>query len=155
MNDIMKTDKQLAAPSSQTSPSSPRTGKLVILSVVLLLVGLTLIALSRKPVTSKPGQSSSTAAQQQAGEVAMTASGFVPATITVKTGDTVTWTNNDNALHQIASDPYPTEDGLVSFKAENPTAATKTYSFTFTKTGAFAYHDHLNPLKLKGIVIVE
>jgi plastocyanin len=74
---------------------------------------------------------------------------FSPATITVKTGTTVTWTNEDSAPHEIASD------------AGSPIAFTSTqlatgasFSQSFAQVGTYPYHCAIHP-SMKGTVVVQ
>lgn len=71
---------------------------------------------------------------------------FAPASITIKPGDTVTWTNRDNRDHAIVA-----EDG--SFKSGNLSSG-KNFSFTFKKAGTFNYGCAYHP-RMKGMVIVK
>lgn len=87
--------------------------------------------------------------------VDITSHGFVPQDVRVKVGQGVKWVNIDRKPHQPATDPYPLENGLSGFRAAAPLQMSQSYTFTFDKTGVFTYHDHLNPLKFKGSVIVQ
>jgi len=87
--------------------------------------------------------------------VQITAAGFSPSSIKVNKGTQVTFTNTDQALHRVASDPYPTHTGLAGFDSVEPLATEESYSYVFEEEGTFTFHDHLNPLKFKGTVIVE
>jgi plastocyanin len=87
-------------------------------------------------------------------EVLITSSGFIPSTLTIKVGDTVTFVNKDSKPHWPASDPHPTHTNYPGFDALRPLKTGESYSFTFTKQGAWGYHDHLNP-SLRGTIIVE
>ena len=78
---------------------------------------------------------------------------FVPATVTVKVGDTIIWTNKDTVPHYIASDPHPTHTGLPGLDSSQLTM-NQSFSFILTKTGTFGYHDHLNPT-VKGTIVVN
>jgi len=113
---------------------------------VVLIIGAALVGLSLK---EKKG-----ATPVQA-TVEITDSGFNPATISVKKGTVVTWNNKDSAPHWVASDPHPVHNQLPGFDSVRKIAAGESYPFTFEKTGTFTYHDHLNPLKFKGTVIVK
>ena len=59
---------------------------------------------------------------------------FVPASITVKRGTTVTWTNRDIYNHTVTGNGW----------ASGTLAPNATYSRTFTTTGSFDYRDSLN-----------
>ena len=82
-----------------------------------------------------------------------------PATVTVAVGQTVTFVNNDNRAHEIASNPHPQhgtcpsiEGGLGSLAA----GATRT-TRAFANSGSCGYHDHLddtNP-SLRGTINVQ
>jgi plastocyanin len=88
-------------------------------------------------------------------QVSITNAGFVPSRITVKVGNVVTWTNSDTALHWVASDPYPTDNTLADFNAEQGLSQNDNFSFVFNKVGTYTYHDNLNPYTIKGTVVVE
>lgn len=86
--------------------------------------------------------------------VTITDQGFIPATIKIKKNTQVKWKDMDKASYQVASDPHPIHSGLPGLVS--PVLLTNdSYSFTFEKVGTFTYHDHLNPFKFKGTVIVE
>jgi plastocyanin len=84
--------------------------------------------------------------------------GFSPANITVPTGTTVTWVNSTSGRMWVGVDEHPTHtnyDGTSTAEhCANGTATSASvfdqcsagarYSFTFTKAGAFDYHNHAN-----------
>jgi plastocyanin len=78
---------------------------------------------------------------------------FSPAEITIKSGDTVKWTNQDEAPHLVASDPHPTHTDLPGLESKS-LAKGDSYEFTFEKTGTYGYHCHLHP-SMKGKIVVE
>lgn len=57
---------------------------------------------------------------------------FNPATITVKAGDKVTWTNNDSFAHTVTLDDNSVDSGNLAGGA--------TFDNTFATAGTFAYH---------------
>lgn len=57
---------------------------------------------------------------------------FTPNDLSVKVGQTVTWTNMDSFTHTITSDTGVFNSGNVANGA--------TFSYTFTKAGTFPYH---------------
>jgi len=79
--------------------------------------------------------------------------GFEPNSITIKVGETVTWTNNDSDEMWVASNPHPTHTDYPGFDELKSVTKGQTYSFTFTKEGTWGYHNHLNPGQ-KGVVVV-
>lgn len=69
---------------------------------------------------------------------------FNPGVLTVKKGDTVTWTNNDSSPHQIKS---------ASFNSSQLTNG-QSFSFTFTNSGTFDYSCAIHPA-MTGKIIVK
>src|SRR5581483_936940 len=57
---------------------------------------------------------------------------FAPASLTVKVGTKVTWTNNDSATHTVTALQGAFDSGDL------PTG--QSFSFTFTKAGTYNYH---------------
>lgn len=71
---------------------------------------------------------------------------FAPASITVKKGTTVTWTNEDSAEHNAFSAQDGGPKGRLLSKGES-------YSFTFDKVGTYSYICEPHP-HMKGTVTV-
>lgn len=100
--------------------------------------------------------------------VEITASGFVPGTVTVKAGDKVEWLNGHTVDAWPASAVHPTHQAYPgsSFNKCNTVDEDKifdacgrlqqgeTYSFVFTQKGTWKYHNHLN-FRQTGTVVVE
>ena len=70
---------------------------------------------------------------------------FDPDTVTIKVGQTVTWTNQDSVVHTVTGDGGIDSDGLSKGKS---------YSKTFDTEGTFDYHCTPHP-QMTGQVIVE
>jgi plastocyanin len=71
---------------------------------------------------------------------------FVPATITVRAGTRVTWTNRQAGIEHTVT----ANDG--SFDSGNLSTGSS-YSHVFTKAGTYAYHCAIHPF-MTGTVIV-
>ena len=71
---------------------------------------------------------------------------FLPQRITVKAGTTVTWINEDDVPHTVAS-------SSKAFKSKALDTADK-FSFTFTTPGTYDYFCSLHP-HMTGAVVVE
>jgi plastocyanin len=80
-------------------------------------------------------------------QVAITAAGFVPNSVTIAVNDTVTWTNADTRNRRVVSTQAPFSSPVL--------APGQTFSFTFTKVGRFRYEDStVNPTQ-QGTVVVR
>lgn len=88
-------------------------------------------------------------------KITITKDGFVPSAVKIKKGQSVEWTNTDTKLHQVAPDPHPSHTSLPELAETDPIELDESISFSFEKTGTFTYHDHLNPLKFKGTIVIE
>ena len=71
---------------------------------------------------------------------------FDPAKLTIKVGQTVKWTNQDEHDHTVVAD-----DG--SFKSDN-IGPGEDYSYTFKKAGKYPYACTYHP-RMKGTITVE
>jgi plastocyanin len=71
---------------------------------------------------------------------------FSPASVTVKVGETVTWTNKDSTTHTVTADK-----GEFS---SDPLSKGTTFTATFTTAGTYTYHCSIHPT-MTGTVIVQ
>jgi plastocyanin len=129
---------------------------LVILSLVFVMAGaLGAISCSSNSTTTTakpggaqtsppPGQTPGTDFKPAA--VSIEGFAFVPASIVVAVGTTVTWTNNDSATHTVTSD-------TGAFDSKDM-AKGSTFSHTFSEKGTFSYHCGLHPT-MKGTITVQ
>ena len=152
------TDNNLDTPPVNDTPmpinhsvGKPKSGAtrlvLGIILIAIIAIGVALL------VHHKPN--SLTNSSNPPAYVSITSNGFDPATITIKPNKAVVWTNNDTKAHQVASDPYPSDNALAGFKSASAINNGQTYSFVFNKAGSYSYHDDKNPSTFKGTVVVK
>lgn len=100
------------------------------------------------PPAGNPYPAETQPAASQPAQVSVNISGFKfdPASITVKAGTTVTWTNQDAAAHTIVAD-----DGSW---ASDSIKQGGTYSYTFDQAGTFSYKCGVHP-SMVGTVEVQ
>jgi len=98
------------------------------------------------PTTTSPAPG---AAKPATASVAIQNFSFSPATLTVKRGTEVTWTNNDSVPHRIVPDAANSSGGPQS----GTLSQGDQFSFTFDKTGSFGYICQIHP-SMSGTVIV-
>lgn len=131
----------------------------IVIALVVLIGGALLYFFINKPQSttdtaapstntstssSSSDQSSSSTAQSATVSIANMA--FSPVTITIKQGDTVTWTNNDSTAHTVTSNNGSFDSGSLS--------KGKTFAHTFDTAGTFEYHCTFHP-SMKGTVVVQ
>ena len=79
-------------------------------------------------------------------EVSIESLQFKPATLTIKAGEKVIWTNNDDRDHTVIAKGGGFKSGVIH-RGES-------FSFSFEKSGNFAYGCRLHP-RMKGMIVVE
>jgi len=91
--------------------------------------------------------------------ITITASGVAPASVTVAVGQTVTFVNNDNRSHEMASNPHPQHGSCPSMEAGLGTigAGQTKVTHAFANAGTCGFHDHLDDSNaaLKGTITVQ
>lgn len=139
-----------------------------VLSIVVCILAIVLAGCSREkndnnnPSVSEGQEQTSTGASAGDSDevvpvenlVLIENNEFVPATLTVKKGTTVTWINKDQAEHWVVSDPHPTHSDLPDLNSKKGLLQNETYQFTFNEIGEFNYHDEKNNT-ITGTVVVE
>ena len=101
--------------------------------------------LAPTPIASPTSAPTTTPATAHA-NVDISGFAFVPPTLTVSVGTTVTWTNNDSSSHTIASNDNLFQSGALAKSA--------TFSHIFGQKGTFNYRCSIHP-SMTGKVIVE
>ena len=80
-------------------------------------------------------------------EVNMESIEFDPASVTIKPGETVTWTNNDSVGHDVTGDTFKSGDAGAMQNGD-------TFAQTFDKAGKFDYVCTVHP-GMEGTVTVK
>ena len=82
-----------------------------------------------------------------------------PRNVTVAVGQTVTFINNDNRVHEMASDPHPQHGSCPSLENGLGTIAAGQTKVTraFGNAGTCGFHDHLDDSNgnLRGTIVVQ
>ena len=109
----------------------------------------TLLAAVVIPTATQTARAQSAAPQSpaSAGGVSIDNFTFTPASMTVKAGTTVTWTNRDDIPHGIA-------DSNNAFKKSKALDTDDSFSFTFTTPGTYKYFCYIHP-HMTGTIVVE
>ncbi|MFE6887181.1 cupredoxin family copper-binding protein [Streptomyces sp. NPDC057694] len=107
-------------------------------------------AASRPPgmpgMTMRPPAGGGPAAPVAGNTVAIKNFAFAPATLTVKAGTKVTWTNQDTDAHTVT--------GQNGAPLRSPALDTgKSYSYTFTKPGSYAYLCTIHPFMTAKVTV--
>lgn len=131
--------------------------KIAIIIIIVLVVAAGAFALTREdnPVNTATNTAPSTTTdvtsqetitstdESTASVITYSNSGFAPASITVRSGDTITIKNSSSSALEFDSDPHPvhTDDRELNIGAVQP-GESKTA--TLTTKGTWGYHNHLN-----------
>ncbi|MEQ1786092.1 MAG: cupredoxin family copper-binding protein [Acidimicrobiales bacterium] len=114
---------------------------MAVLAGALVVGGVIGLAQQRdEPAPAPPGST----------EVAISGFLFGPKELSVRPGDTVTWTNQDNTMHTITGKDAAAKASLDSENLRNA----DTYEVTFTDAGAFQYFCVFHP-NMQGTITVE
>lgn len=131
----------------------------VVIAIVVIVGGVLLFTHKSNTNSNTPSvpstsnsSSTGTSTAQVAATITFDGSGFSPADTTVKSGDTVKFTNNSSTDVQVDSDPHPvhTDDTDLNVGLISPG---QSQTVTLTKKGSFGFHNHLQPAEMGHITI--
>ena len=128
-----------------------RTLRLTLSAAVLALVVLALLVVagcgSSGGTGGNTGNTGGSGGTTSGGGTDVTIANFAfsPASLEVKVGDTVTWTNEDSAVHDVQGD-----GGISSGKLNQG----DTYAKKFDAAGSFAYKCAIHP-SMTGTIVVK
>jgi plastocyanin len=111
----------------------------------------TSVVTATSTATSTP---SSTASTTKTYTIIYTETGFSPADLTIKAGETIVFKNNSARAFWPASNDHPSHTIYPEFDPKKTVAAGASWSFTFTKIGNWKYHDH-RAANLGGTITVQ
>jgi len=118
----------------------------VVLGIFIAVTGCT------SSGSSSPAPAATPAQVTGAATVTIQNFAFVPASVTVPRGTTVTWVNQDPVNHRVLNDAGGSiAEGALFSSGSLPQGGT--YSFTFNTPGTYPYHCSIHP-SMKGTVIV-
>lgn len=124
-----------------------KTGVIGIIIVVLLIGGMIIYTQSNKEAPVKGTSLEVTdETSPNTNNIEIKSFSFLPETLTIKKGETLTWTNKDSAPHTVTS---------ISGSELNSPSLSKdqTYSHTFNTLGTFEYRCNFHT-SMKGKIIV-
>ena len=137
-------------------PLHQRTAGLVVaLATVAALAGLAACGTSQAVAPRAPSTSDSMSVMPTAtapagapvavNTVSIKNFAFVPASVTVKVGTTITWTNTDQEAHTVTA-----KNGAFTSPALSNGS---TYHYTFTKPGTYDYLCTIHPFMTATVVV--
>lgn len=118
----------------------------ILVIVIIVVVGLIYFLQQPKIVSDNVNQPNDSGTGANLGNHSITIQNFSfnPAELTIKTGDTVVWTNQDSMAHRISGG---------SFQSDNLSKG-QSFSFTFSTAGTFDYICSIHP-SMGGKIIVQ
>jgi plastocyanin len=138
---------------SRTAEARVRPRRLLV-GIIAVLAALTTVAAcgsdsgggGAPPATATASASSGSAPAGGGSTVEIMNFMFMPGSLTVPVGTTVTWKFDDSTDHTVSADDN-------SF-ASSPMANGQTFTHTFSTAGTVAYHCSIHPF-MKGTIIVK
>ena len=126
---------------------------LILILVIAVLTGGLIVAKSRSNsntpvVNSSPAPSASASTPSDPNAITISDYTFSPASLTVKKGTSVTWTNKDIARHSITSDSGGMPNGPLF-------GQNQTYSYTFDTVGTYTYHCEPHPYMKATVTVTQ
>jgi plastocyanin len=144
MQTSSETAKEVLMPLIHPRGRSHRTANVVALILVLVL--MLAIAVFAAACGGTSTTTTATSAAAGGAQVAIKGFAFNPASVTIKAGESVTWTNQDGTTHDVAGDKGEFDSGSLG--------SDSTFTFTFAKAGTYAYHCSIHP-NMTGTIIVQ
>jgi plastocyanin len=134
--------------------------KILAIAVVIIVLaagGWFAFGRNTKTNTGSPAMDMPASSKQPAGSsepsatnaVTIQSFAFSPASITVKKGATVTWTNQDSAAHTVIETDSQTGPNSPDLSKG------KSYSFTFDSAGTYHYHCSIHPSMTGTVTVTE
>lgn len=137
-------------PFSGMSAPQPKK-KLWILLAAVIIVVLAGAAIAYMVLRQTQPQAAAAEISDKVAHVTIGAGSVTPATVQVKKGQEVTWTNSGSAQHQLTAD----QDTLPGFGTEEPLSQGDSYTYVFETSGTFHYYDPNDPSVYTGTITVE
>jgi plastocyanin len=126
---------------------------LVALGVLALLAGCggggtpaTTAGSAAPGSTQATGGGTASSVPPGATEIVMKNIKFMPADVTIKVGQTVAWTNEDGAQHDVVANDGTFKSDLLS--------TGQVFTFTFSKAGTYPYYCSIHP-QMQGTITVQ
>ena len=141
-------------PINQRGETSKKKSKKLVIGLVVIALIITASLLWLFAIAEEETSPEQFTEELETISISITQDGFLPETMLITQGQTVTWVNESDEPHWIASNPYPTSDDFPELNSEEPINLGDSYTFTFEETGEFKYHDRLDP-ETNGTIIVE
>ncbi len=129
-----------------TRRNSKKRMGIILISGLVVLFTLLIFGISCYQSAPAPTPAPTPGPTPTITEVEISGFAFVPATITIPVGTTVTWFNKDSVAHTVSSREDVFDSGNLSGGA--------TFSYTFDQNGSFEYYCKFHPY-MTGKIIVE
>lgn len=126
---------------------------LLLLAIIVAVLGIYFYFLSKPSKQSTQINNTALIKTSDIIDVKLTDTGFSPISVTIKTGQTVRWTNTSKKDATVNSNPHPAHN-LNRFLNLGEFPPESSFQVTFEKAGTYNYHNHLNP-RQQGIIIAK
>lgn len=140
--------------SFDTSLKGPSNKKAWLILVIVSIVIASIVGLAIMAFTSKEDENdsdSSVPISENVANVNIELTGITPATIKIKKGQQVTFTNHDTRAHRLTAD----QTIVAGFDSTEDLATGDSYTYVFETSGTYRYYDPADPKLFNGTVHVE
>ncbi len=110
--------------------------------------------LTETKATSTTDAQATTSKEKMSVTIDYTDGGFIPSSVTIGDGASVTWANVSSGPMWVASAPHPAHTDYPGFDELKRVDSGGKYTFTFTKAGTWEFHNHAKASDY-GVVIVR
>ena len=117
----------------------------VFITTVFILIAIIVSSCSKNSPLYGGSSSTSSKGGPGANEVWIQGMAFTPASITVKAGTTIKWTNKDAINHTVTADDGSFDSGIL--------AGNGTFSHTFASAGSFGYHCKIHSYMTATVIV--
>ncbi len=126
-------------------------GKFVLSNLIILLL-LVFVTAGCSKKNNNYSSSNPVSPPSGSNQVIMQNTSYVPQSLTITKGTTVTWTNKDSYDHTVTSGTPGHPSGLFD---SGDIAPNGKFSYTFDSTGTYAYYCKIHLDKMTGTIIVK
>jgi plastocyanin len=143
---LAMTYKEVGMTVEHSARRARKTWPVTLIAALLVILVVAVFAAACGGGTSGTTATTAGAAPGGGAQVTLQNIQISPTSVTIKAGESVTWTNKDSFTHHLVGDNGEFDSGDLANGA--------TFTFVFKTAGTIAYHCSIHP-EMKGTVVVQ